>query len=100
MNFAGNRVVLVRPAMTHIRIGSFEDLKKTEVKKMVIGNPKTVPAGRYAEEVLRYLTLWDVLKNNLFLLNMLGRRWTTSHVMRWMQAWSIRRMPWARSNEG
>jgi len=65
MNFAKNSMVLVKPAMTYIRIGSFEDLKKAEVKKIVIGNPKTVPAGRYAEEVMRYLNLWDVLKDKL-----------------------------------
>jgi molybdate transport system substrate-binding protein len=32
---------------------------------MVIGNPKTVPAGRYAEEVLRYFSLWNVIKEKL-----------------------------------
>lgn len=65
INFAESSLVLVKPVMTDIRIESFEDLKKAEVKKMVIGNPKTVPAGRYAEEVLRYLNLWDVVKNKL-----------------------------------
>ncbi len=65
MNFAANSVVLVTPATTNIRIKSFEDLKKAEVKKIVIGHPKTVPAGRYAEEVLIYLNLWDVVKDKL-----------------------------------
>lgn len=64
-NFAANSMALVKPALTEIRIESFEDLKKAEVKKMVIGNPKTVPAGRYAEEVLRYLGLWDGVKDKL-----------------------------------
>jgi molybdate transport system substrate-binding protein len=43
------------------------DLQKEEVKKVVIGNPKTVPAGRYAEEALRHLNLWDAIKNKLIL---------------------------------
>jgi molybdate transport system substrate-binding protein len=34
---------------------------------VVIGNPKTVPAGRYAEEALRHLNLWDAIKNKLIL---------------------------------
>ncbi len=65
VNFAANSVVLVKPVLTDIRIESFEDLKKTEVKKIVIGNPKTVPAGRYAEEILRHLGLWDGVKDKL-----------------------------------
>ena len=32
---------------------------------MVIGNPKTVPAGQYAEESLRALGLWERLRPRL-----------------------------------
>jgi molybdate transport system substrate-binding protein len=64
-DFAGNRVVLVIPAKSTIRLTSFNDLKKEEFRKFAIGNPQTVPAGRYAEEVLRYFNLWDVLKDKL-----------------------------------
>ena len=64
-NFASNKVVLVKPARSRIPLNSFQDLQKNEIKRMVIGNPKTVPAGRYAEEVLRYFSLWDVIKEKL-----------------------------------
>lgn len=64
-NFAANSVVLVKPSQSPIRVESFKDLKKAEVKKMAIGNPRTVPAGRYAEEVLRYLNLWNALQGKL-----------------------------------
>ncbi len=67
MNFAGNNVVLVKPSMSQIRMELFEDLRKPEVKKIVIGNPKSVPAGRYAEEVLKYLNLWEAVKDKLVL---------------------------------
>jgi len=66
-NFAGNGVVLVNPFLSSIRIESFEDLRKTEVKRIVIGNPKTVPAGRYAEEVLKSLNLWERIIDKLVL---------------------------------
>jgi molybdate transport system substrate-binding protein len=36
-----------------------------EIRKIVIGNPKTVPAGRYAEEALRHHDLWDAVKDKL-----------------------------------
>jgi len=64
-NFASNKVVLVKPARSRIPLNSFQDLQKNEIKRMVIGNPKTVPAGRYAEEVLRYFSLWNVIKEKL-----------------------------------
>jgi len=65
INFAGNSMVLVKSGMCRIRVESFEDLRKAEVKKIVIGNPKSVPAGRYAEEVLKCLDLWEVVKEKL-----------------------------------
>jgi molybdate transport system substrate-binding protein len=65
MNFAGNSVVLVTSGMSRIRMELFEDLRKTEVKKIVIANPKSVPAGRYAEEVLKYFNLREAVKDKL-----------------------------------
>jgi len=64
-NFAGNAVVLIKPANSNIPISSIEDLKRKEVGKIAIGNPKTVPAGRYAEEVLRHFNLQETLKKKL-----------------------------------
>ncbi len=65
INFAGNSMVLVEPAVSRIRMESFEDLRKAEVKKIVIGNPRSVPTGRYAEEVLKCLKLWEGVKDKL-----------------------------------
>jgi len=45
------------------KLTSLNDLRRGEIQKIAIGNPKTVPAGRYAEEVLRYFNLWDVIKD-------------------------------------
>jgi len=65
MNFSRNSVVLVKPSLSQIRMELFEDLRKSEVKKIVIGNPKSVPAGRYAEEVLKYLKLREAVRDKL-----------------------------------
>jgi molybdate transport system substrate-binding protein len=64
-NFAGNAVVLIKPANSNLLINSMEDLGRKEVGKVAIGNPKTVPAGRYAEEALRHFNLWESLKGKL-----------------------------------
>ncbi len=66
-NFVSNSVVLVKPASSKAVIASFEDLKKPEIKKIAVGNPKTVPAGRYADEVIQSLKLSDALKDKLIL---------------------------------
>jgi molybdate transport system substrate-binding protein len=64
-DFAKNGVVLVQPTNSITPIQTLTDLQKTEIKKIAIGNPKTVPAGRYAEEVLRHHNLWDAIKDKL-----------------------------------
>jgi molybdate transport system substrate-binding protein len=65
IDFAKNRVVLVVPANAPFSLASFNDLKRGEVKRIAVGNPKTVPAGRYAEEVLKYFNLTEALKGKL-----------------------------------
>lgn len=62
---AGNSVVLVAPAASDIRISSFGDLAGSGVMKIAIGNPGTVPAGRYARETLADFRLWDALQGKL-----------------------------------
>jgi molybdate transport system substrate-binding protein len=65
MNFAGNRVALAVPRAAAYEVEKFSDLTRPEIKKIAIGNPVTVPAGRYAEQVLRKLNLWEPLKDKL-----------------------------------
>ncbi len=65
IKFAGNKMVLVVPLNAPFRLASFNDLKRAEVKRMAIGNPKTVPAGRYAEEVLKHFNLLEAVRNKL-----------------------------------
>lgn len=64
-DFARNVVVLVKPVNSTVPLQGLVDLQKKEVKKIVIGNPKTVPAGRYAEEALKHFNLWDAVKDKL-----------------------------------
>jgi len=65
VNFAGNRMVLAIPVGSKAHLAAFSDLTRKEVQKIAIGNPRTVPAGRYAEELIRKLNLWEPLKDKL-----------------------------------
>jgi molybdate transport system substrate-binding protein len=61
--FARNVLVVVKPADANIDLARPGDLRR--VGRLAIGNPKTVPAGQYAEECLRALGLWDALRPRL-----------------------------------
>ncbi|MFH2093986.1 MAG: molybdate ABC transporter substrate-binding protein [Pseudomonadota bacterium] len=63
VDFALNSVVLVVPAGAGISLDSFKGLNSAQVKKIAVGNPKSVPAGRYAQEVFNYYNILDVLKD-------------------------------------
>jgi molybdate transport system substrate-binding protein len=59
--FAQNVLVVIKPRDSKIDISKAADLLDTRVGRIVVGNPKTVPAGQYAEESLRALGLWERL---------------------------------------
>ncbi|HLX84257.1 MAG TPA: molybdate ABC transporter substrate-binding protein [Terriglobales bacterium] len=65
-NLARNSVVLIVPAGS-TSISGFQDLTKAVVKTVAVGEPQTVPAGKYAQEVLTHLGIYDQLKPKLVL---------------------------------
>lgn len=64
-DFAANSVVLIAPVASKASIKTFEDLSAAQIRKIAVGNPKTVPAGRYAEEVLGHFNILSALKDKL-----------------------------------
>ncbi len=60
-NLANNKLVLVVPK-TSKGVTSFLSLKQSTVKKIAIGEPRSVPAGQYAEQLLQRLKLYNELK--------------------------------------
>ena len=66
MDFARNALVVVVPARgTTVR--SFSDLSNPAVKKVAVGNPKTVPAGQYTDQTLTRLNLLPQIQSKLIL---------------------------------
>jgi molybdate transport system substrate-binding protein len=66
-NFVKNTVVLIQSASSTLEIKGFEDLLKSEVKMISIGNPQTVPAGKYAQEVFTHFKVWEGISKKLVL---------------------------------
>lgn len=64
VNILGNELVLI-VGKDNNSIKSFTDLNKPEVKYIGIGQPDSVPAGKYAKETLTALNLWDGLQSKL-----------------------------------
>jgi len=63
--FAANAVVLVQSVKAKTTLTSFGDLNKTEIQKIALGNPTTVPAGRYGLEVLQFVKISEAIKEKL-----------------------------------
>ena len=63
--FARNVLTVVKPADSKIDISKPADLLDARITKIVIGNPKNVPAGQYAEESLKALGIWERLQSKL-----------------------------------
>lgn len=67
--FASNQLVLVVPAGSDIPLNEISDLLKPEFKKIAMGHPETVPAGRYARKFLDKNGLWEALLDRLVYAN-------------------------------
>ena len=63
-NFAANSLVLIAP-IDGAAPAALGDLKQEGYKHIAIGNPDSVPAGRYAKQVLVDAGLWDALQLKL-----------------------------------
>lgn len=63
----GNKLVLITSKDSPIDYDSIEAIGDNEIKKIAIGNPESVPAGKYTEQVLQNLNLWDSLENKFIL---------------------------------
>ncbi|MFA6940858.1 MAG: molybdate ABC transporter substrate-binding protein [Clostridiaceae bacterium] len=57
-----NKVVLIVPASGESKVTSFEDVATDKAKKVALGEPKSVPAGQYAENVFTSLKILDKVK--------------------------------------
>ncbi len=66
LQFLENKVVLIVPADSNSNISSFDDLKDVE-GNIAIGDPESVPAGQYAQEVLNNTGIWDDVESKLSL---------------------------------
>jgi molybdate transport system substrate-binding protein len=58
-NLLTNKLVLVVPADSQLNLTGFADLATDKVQKIAIGDPKSVPAGTYAQQAFDLLCITD-----------------------------------------
>jgi molybdate transport system substrate-binding protein len=61
-NILTNSLVLVVPRTSTLGLTGFRQLTNANVRRIAVGEPRSVPAGQYAEEVFRNLGLLDQLR--------------------------------------
>jgi molybdate transport system substrate-binding protein len=64
-DFARNALVLIVPVDSARQINSFADLANSQIQKLAVGNPKTVPAGQYAGQLLANMKALPALQSRL-----------------------------------
>jgi len=62
IDFARNELVMIAKEASLSTIDSMEDLTSAKVDQIAIGNPDSVPAGKYAEEALKNSGLWKQIQ--------------------------------------
>lgn len=61
-NLLGNQIVLIVPRNAK-DIDGFADLKSDRIAKIALGEPNSVPAGKYAQEVFSYLNILEAIES-------------------------------------
>lgn len=61
-NLLQNKVVMVVPSDSTLDITSFKDITNNSIEKLALGEPTTVPAGKYGVQVFTYYNLLEQAK--------------------------------------
>ena len=58
-----NKIVLIVPTKSNLKINSLSDLASDKVTKIALGEPNAVPVGQYSEEIFSKLNILDNVKS-------------------------------------
>jgi molybdate transport system substrate-binding protein len=68
-NLLTNRLVLIVPKNYTLKISDFRSLTNSNVKRIAVGEPRSVPVGQYSEEVLKNLGILEQIRPKLVFAN-------------------------------
>lgn len=61
-NLLQNELVLIAPRSSAPGVAAFRDLAQPQVRVVALGDPRSVPAGKYAQQTLTALGIYDAVK--------------------------------------
>lgn len=64
-NLLTNQLVLVVPSNSTLGITSFRQLTGSNVRRISVGEPRSVPVGQYTEEFFKNIGIWDQVQSKL-----------------------------------
>ena len=64
-NFVSNSLVLIVPSASALPLRSVADLRSPAVARIAMGNPASVPVGRYAKQALEKAGVWAAVEPRL-----------------------------------
>ncbi|MFJ7935145.1 molybdate ABC transporter substrate-binding protein [Sporosarcina sp. NPDC096371] len=67
VNLTENELVLITNKDETSTVESFEDIDPATIAHFAIGEPESVPVGRYTKEVLDHIGLWESLQGKMVL---------------------------------
>ncbi|NLC35251.1 MAG: molybdate ABC transporter substrate-binding protein [Alcaligenaceae bacterium] len=65
--FVKNTLVLIQPAAADNALESLDALRADSVQRIAVGNPESVPVGRYTKRSLEAAGQWDALQGKMIL---------------------------------
>ncbi|KXH86696.1 molybdate ABC transporter substrate-binding protein [Sporosarcina sp. HYO08] len=65
VDFATNELVLITNEDSSLSIESFDQILSGNIGQVAIGDPESVPAGRYTKRVFEHLGLWEPLESKM-----------------------------------
>lgn len=68
-NLLTNQLVLIVPKQTSVSLTDFKQLIQPEVRRISVGEPRSVPAGQYATEVMKNLGILEQVQSKFVLGN-------------------------------
>ncbi|AIL32764.1 molybdate ABC transporter substrate-binding protein [Basilea psittacipulmonis] len=66
-NLLGNELVLITAIDSGLNVKDLSDLNEKKIQYIALGDPQSVPVGRYAKLALEHAGLFDVLKDKYIL---------------------------------
>lgn len=66
-SFVKNTLVLIQPANATATVGSLAALRADDVQRIAVGNPASVPVGRYTKGALEASSDWAALQSKLIM---------------------------------